>query len=137
MNAPLWQPSAQVMAASNMGAFMRAAERKYAIELSDYAALHAWSVREPEQFGRLLWEFCGIVAERQGDVAVEHRDRMPGARWFPQARLERRECRPRLPRVRMGVHWARSARRRDRFQPQWSPANTPAQPPSVIPDPRR
>ena len=86
-NAPLWQPSAQVMAASNMGAFMRAAERKYAIELSDYAALHAWSVREPEQFGRLLWEFCGIVAERQGDVAVEHRDRMPGARWFPQARL--------------------------------------------------
>ncbi|MCE9641984.1 MAG: acetoacetate--CoA ligase [Betaproteobacteria bacterium] len=87
MNAPLWQPSAQVMAASNMSAFMRAAERKYAIELPDYAALHAWSVREPEQFGRLLWEFCGIVAERQGDVAVEHRDRMPGARWFPQARL--------------------------------------------------
>ena len=87
MNAPLWQPSAQVMAASNMSAFMRAAERKYAIELADYAALHAWSVREPEQFGRLLWEFCGIVAERQGDVAVEHRDRMPGARWFPQARL--------------------------------------------------
>jgi acetoacetyl-CoA synthetase len=75
------------MAASNMAAFMRSAERKYGIRLADYAALHAWSVDEPEKFARLLWEFCGVIAERQGDIVVEHRDRMPGARWFPQARL--------------------------------------------------
>ncbi len=75
------------MAASNMTAFMRAAERKHAITLPDYAALHAWSVGEREKFTRLLWEFCGVIAERQGDVVLEHRDRMPGARWFPQARL--------------------------------------------------
>jgi acetoacetyl-CoA synthetase len=87
MNAPLWQPSAAAIAASNMTAFMRAAERKYAIALPDYAALHAWSVHEPEQFNRHLWDFCGVIAERRGDIVVEHRDRMPGARWFPQARM--------------------------------------------------
>ena len=87
MNAPLWQPSAAAIAASNLTAFMRAAERKYAARITDYAALHEWSVREPEQFWRAVWDFCSVVAERQGDVVLEHRDRMPGARWFPQARL--------------------------------------------------
>ncbi len=70
-----------------MTALMRAARRKYGIELANYAALHAWSVREPAQFNRLLWEFCGVIAGRQGDIVLEHGDRMPGARWFPQAQL--------------------------------------------------
>ena len=87
MSAPLWQPSAAAIAASNMTAFMHAAQRQYGIQLADYAALHAWSTREPAQFTRLLWDFCGVIAERRGDLVVEHYDRMPGARWFPQARL--------------------------------------------------
>jgi acetoacetyl-CoA synthetase len=87
MNAPLWQPSANGIAAANMTAFMRAAERKHGARVPDYAALYDWSIREPEQFWLLVWEFCGVIAERQGDVVVEHRDRMPGARWFPHARL--------------------------------------------------
>ncbi len=87
MTTPVWQPSAAAVAACNMTAFMRAAEKKYAISLPDYPALHAWSVGEPEKFNRLLWDFCGVIAERQGDIVLEHGDRMPGARWFPQARL--------------------------------------------------
>ena len=87
MNTPLWQPSAAAVAACNMTALMRAAGRKFALSLPDYAALHAWSVNEPEKFNRLLWDFCGVIAERQGDIVLEHGDRMPGARWFPQARL--------------------------------------------------
>jgi acetoacetyl-CoA synthetase len=87
MNQPLWQPSAAAIAASNMTAFMRAVERKYDIRVPDYAALYDWSIREPERFWRAVWTFCAVIAERQGDTALEHRDRMPGARWFPQARL--------------------------------------------------
>ncbi len=83
----MWQPSPAAIAASNMTALMRAAERKHGVSFTDYAAFHAWSVDEHEKFNRLLWDFCGVVAERQGDIALEHRDRMPGARWFPQARL--------------------------------------------------
>jgi acetoacetyl-CoA synthetase len=87
VSTPVWQPSAAAIAACNMTAFMRAAKRQYSVNLPDYAALHAWSVSEPENFNRLLWDFCGVVAESQGDIALEHADRMPGARWFPQARL--------------------------------------------------
>jgi acetoacetyl-CoA synthetase len=87
MNQPLWQPSAKSIAASNMTAFMRAVERKHGIRLADYAALYDWSIREPEQFWREVWAFCNVIADTQGNVVLEHRDRMPGARWFPQARL--------------------------------------------------
>ena len=87
MDTPVWQPSAAAIAACNMTAFMRAAARKHAVSLPDYTALHEWSVTEPEKFNRLLWDFCGVVARRQGDIALEHGDRMPGARWFPQAQL--------------------------------------------------
>lgn len=87
MNQPLWQPSAAAIAASNMTAFMRAVEREYNICVPHYAALYDWSIREPEQFWRAVWRFCAVIAERRGDTVLEHRDRMPGARWFPQARL--------------------------------------------------
>jgi acetoacetyl-CoA synthetase len=87
MNQPLWQPSSKSIAASNLTAFMQAVERKYGISFPDYAAFYAWSIREPGQFWRAVWTFCGVIAERQGDIVVEHGDRMPGARWFPGARL--------------------------------------------------
>ena len=70
-----------------MTAFMRAVAGKYDLPIADYATLYDWSVRQPEQFWREVWAFCGVIADGQGDVVLEHGDRMPGARWFPQARL--------------------------------------------------
>ena len=87
MNQPLWQPSAEAIDASHMTAFMRAVEREYGIQVPDYAALYHWSIREPRQFWPAVWTFCGVIGERRGDIVVEHRERMPGAHWFPQARL--------------------------------------------------
>ena len=87
MNQPLWQPSAERIAASNMTAFMRAVERDYGVRIPDYAALYDWSIRAPEKFWREVWTYCGVIADGPGDIALEHGERMPGARWFPQARL--------------------------------------------------
>ena len=87
MDKPLWQPSEASMAASNMRAFMRAAGAKHHREIPDYDALYQWSIGEAEQFWREIWSFCGVIADGPGNITVEHRDRMPGARWFPQARL--------------------------------------------------
>jgi acetoacetyl-CoA synthetase len=56
-------------------------------EFRTYAELHRWSVAEKEKFWRAVWSFGEVVAERQGDVALVDGDRMPGARWFPDARL--------------------------------------------------
>jgi acetoacetyl-CoA synthetase len=48
--------------------------------------LWRWSVEHPDAFWRAMWTFAGIVGE-PGEVTLENADRMPGARFFPQARL--------------------------------------------------
>jgi len=63
-----------------MGRFLLAAGKR------DWAELHRWSVEESEQFWNLLWDFAVVRGERSGPTLV-HGDRMPGAQWFPQARL--------------------------------------------------
>jgi len=66
---------------------MAAAARDWGVALADYPGLHRWSIEQPDKFWRSLWSFCGVIAATQGEVALVDRDRMPGARWFPQARL--------------------------------------------------
>jgi len=54
--------------------------------LADSRALHAWSIAERGAFWSALWDWCGVLGER-GERALVDGDRMPGARWFPDARL--------------------------------------------------
>ena len=70
-----------------MTAFRVAVEARWDVSLPDYAALHRWSVASRERFWLTLWDFCGVVAERRGETVLADRDAMPGARWFPDARL--------------------------------------------------
>ena len=84
--SPLWTPAPERIASANMTAFARAAEQRWGLSLPDYAELHAWSVREPEQFWSSVWEDGGVIGVRGSTVLVDG-DRMPGARWFPDARL--------------------------------------------------
>jgi acetoacetyl-CoA synthetase len=83
---PLWTPSEEQIRATGMTAFREAANARWGLRMDDYAALHAWSVDQPEQFWQSVWTFGGVVGE-PGEVVLENGDRMPGARWFPQARL--------------------------------------------------
>jgi len=83
---PLWRPSAQRVATSNLGAFMRAASRTTGAALKDFDALDRWSVAQPEQFWSTLWDVAGVIGEK-GRRRLVDADRMPGAKWFPDARL--------------------------------------------------
>ncbi|QRM18421.1 acetoacetate--CoA ligase [Dechloromonas sp. TW-R-39-2] len=77
---PLWQPTPAQVAATRMAALMRETGQ------ATYAELWQWSVDQPEAFWSKVWDFCGAVGEK-GDQILVDRDKMPGARWFPQARL--------------------------------------------------
>jgi acetoacetyl-CoA synthetase len=83
---PLWQPSPERIAATQLTAFRLAIEQRSGASLPDYAALHAWSIAHRAEFWSAIWEFCGVVGDR-GERDVVNGDRMPGARWFPDARL--------------------------------------------------
>jgi acetoacetyl-CoA synthetase len=87
MDRPLWQPSDEQLRRANLTAFRRQANARFGLDLPDYPALWRWSVEAPERFWDLLWDFGGVVAEAKGGVVVDGLDRMPGARWFPEARL--------------------------------------------------
>ena len=77
MPAPLWTPSAERIARANLTRF--GAGRSY-------AELYEWSVRSPIEFWTAMWDFGGIRGEKGSRVAADL-DRMPGARFFPEATL--------------------------------------------------
>jgi acetoacetyl-CoA synthetase len=84
--APLWVPSAGRIASANLTAFISRIRQDWDASIPDYAALYAFSVARPEAFWRTMWEFGGVRGV-MGERAVEHLDAMPGARFFPDARL--------------------------------------------------
>ncbi|MBK8121523.1 MAG: acetoacetate--CoA ligase [Sulfuritalea sp.] len=88
LNAPIWQPSPQRIAGTRLTAFIAAADRRWNRRLAsvDYQTLHAWSIEHPEEFWVSLWEF-GEVRGEMGATVVVDREKMPGAQWFPEARL--------------------------------------------------
>ena len=86
-NHPLWQPEEARIERANMTAFIRSVNKKLGLDLRDYTALYNWSTEHPEQFWSEVWDFCGIVSEKRGSTVLTNRDRMPDARWFPEARL--------------------------------------------------
>ncbi|HUW38911.1 MAG TPA: acetoacetate--CoA ligase [Rhodocyclaceae bacterium] len=81
-----WRPSPERIAASRLSAFIDEAQTRWGREFPDYASLHRWSIDEPGEFWLSLWDFAGVIGER-GRTVVADGDRMPGARWFPEAQL--------------------------------------------------
>jgi len=86
-NVPLWQPTEEQASGSNLAAFMRQVQEDWGVALGDYDSLYDWSLREMEKFWQSVWHFCGVVAENQGDRALVDADKMPGAEFFTDARL--------------------------------------------------
>ena len=87
MTEPLWTPSPDRIRDANLTRYLTAIRDRHGLEFADYAALHRWSVENREAFWVSVWDFCGIVAETRGATVLADGDRMPGARWFPDARL--------------------------------------------------
>ncbi len=77
---PLWQPNPNTVGDTRMAMFMQAMGH------GRYADLWQWSIDQPEAFWSRLWDFCGAVGDK-GQTVLRDGDKMPGARWFPEARL--------------------------------------------------
>ncbi|MEQ1530059.1 MAG: acetoacetate--CoA ligase [Methylococcales bacterium] len=87
MNRVLWQPSPERQAYANITRFIKLVGERYGVAVTEYAAVYQWSIENPAAFWDLLWDFADIKADRKGDVVLAHIDGMPGALWFPDARL--------------------------------------------------
>ena len=83
---PLWVPDPSKFNDTPLAEFMALASERAGRSISDYAALHEWSVEDPGAFWELVWGFCGVIGSG-ADTGHDALDKMPGARFFPGARL--------------------------------------------------
>ena len=84
---PSWTPSPERVARARITKFTRQLESSHGVALPDYAALHRFSVESMEAFWTAVWDYCGVRADTRGRVVLRDGDRMPGAQFFPDARL--------------------------------------------------
>lgn len=87
MTDPLWQPSPERVANANITAFRHMLESRHGVSLPDHEALHRFSLDRMEDFWTAIWDDCGVIAETRGERVLADGDKMPGARFFPDARL--------------------------------------------------
>src|SRR5215471_19062858 len=85
-DTPLWTPSAERIAASNLTAFIELVNGRHGLSLRDYPGLHAWSIANLEGFWAALWDYGGVIGDKGGRVLADA-DKMPGARFFPDGKL--------------------------------------------------
>ena len=83
----LWEPSARAVEEAQVTQFARQVIRKHRLDANSYAEFHDWTVEHPEEFWNELWDACNVIASRKGNTVLVDGDQMPGARWYPEARL--------------------------------------------------
>jgi acetoacetyl-CoA synthetase len=77
---PLWKPSAERAAQTELARFMKLAGK------SSYEELRRWSVEASPEFWNLVWDYCAVQGTKGGRTLVDG-ERMPGAKWFADGRL--------------------------------------------------
>ena len=83
----LWAPTDDQVENSNMTRFAGDAGDRWGRNLGTYRSLHNWSVTEPDEFWRSIWDWTNVIGSGSTDPVVQNSDRVPGARWFPNVTL--------------------------------------------------
>jgi len=83
----LWTPGPERIAGAQVTKFREQVQDRCGVVLPDYFALYDWSLADPQRFWRQVWGFCDVVGEGPLETVLVDGERMPGARWFPDVRL--------------------------------------------------
>jgi acetoacetyl-CoA synthetase len=82
----LWRPDAARVERATITRYARWLAETGGVATRDYHDLWRWSVSEIEAFWSSIWDFFGVRTSQPYGSVVDSRT-MPGARWFPRARL--------------------------------------------------
>ena len=83
----IWQPSNEIKKSSNLSRFIEFANQKYSKSIkTEYQDIWNWSVNNVESFWSLIWDFSEIKGSK-GTKISENLEEMPGAKFFPEAKL--------------------------------------------------
>ena len=122
MSEILWSPSPARIAGTNIARFTATVRERHGLNADDYGSLHRWSIENRSAFWSAIWEYGSVIGDRGDGLVLVDGDRMPGAKWFPGARLNfaenllrRRDDAPAIlfrgeDRVRYALSFPRAAR---------------------------
>src|SRR5947209_1888451 len=82
----LWTPSPERIERATLTRYQRWLEEKRGLSFERYDELWRWSVDDLEGFWSSLVEFCGVRWAEPPSAILGSRE-MPGAEWFPGARV--------------------------------------------------
>jgi acetoacetyl-CoA synthetase len=82
----LWTPPPDVWETTEIGRYVTWLERERGRAFASYDELQRWSVDDLAGFWSSIWDFGGVRAHAPYTTVLES-DSMPGAVWFPGARL--------------------------------------------------
>jgi acetoacetyl-CoA synthetase len=87
MNEKLWEPSREAIEGSNLTSYTRWLEARTHLEFGhDYDRLWRWSTENLEEFWRSVWDYFEVSADGDPSTVLASPE-MPGAKWFPDTRL--------------------------------------------------
>ena len=81
----LWQPSKSKK--THVKSLMEKINVENNINITEYKQLYNWSVSNPEKFWEVVWQYTDIIYSKPFNSIVDDITKMPGAEWFPGARL--------------------------------------------------
>jgi acetoacetyl-CoA synthetase len=82
----LWEPSAERIERATLTRYQRWVEEARERRFDDYHDLWRWSVEDLDGFWRSIWEFFDVRSHAESERTLADSS-MPGAVWFPGARL--------------------------------------------------
>ena len=82
----LWTPPPDVRETTEVGRYLSWLERERGLVFDGYEELWRWSVDDLSGFWASIWDFFEVKAHAPYSTVLAS-DAMPGASWFPGARL--------------------------------------------------
>ena len=83
---PIWSPSREMRRHAQITRFADWLERNRHPHFGNYESLWQWSVDKPEDFWAAIWDYFEIQSETPYECVLANHA-MPGAQWFPGAKL--------------------------------------------------
>lgn len=97
----LWTPPKARAESCALTALMTRLADTHDAPCQDDTAFHQWTVDHADVFWQVVWDDCNVIGDKGApdSPVVDDRTKMPGAKWFANARLNYAEnlLRPRSP----------------------------------------
>ena len=87
MNTILWEPSKDQINSSQLEAFRLKVNNRFNLNIKNYSELHSWSISNISDFWKAIWGYMAIKFSSNYTQVVDDESKMPGAKWFEDARF--------------------------------------------------